>query len=125
MDWLGISPGDFWARIAPRSSELTLEMNELTLSVLGPWLGVLLWLLLLALPLKGVYRSDSVTGSLYVLFLLASAMIITLRFGCPWLEHPLDSHLGIFFCTVLGLSLWRWSRGSRKKSLIKQERATP
>jgi uncharacterized membrane protein len=85
---------------------------------LGPWLGVLFWLLLLLVPLSGIHRMQRVTGASYVLFLVASAALLCVMFCIPWVGRDLSHTLIAILLGAAVLGDWRWRKGSSTARLV-------
>lgn len=101
---------DFWQKAEVAGSEITLAPTELTPKTLGPWLGVLFWFLVLAIPLSGIQRPQPLTGASYVLFLVASATLLGVMFGRPWIGHDLNIEtLGLLVGAAV-IGSWRWHK---------------
>jgi hypothetical protein len=103
---------NFWQKVVVAGSELSLAPTELTLKTLGPWLGVLFWFILLAIPLSGIQRPQPLTGASYVLFLVASATLLSVMLGRPWVGHHINTATFGILLGAVTLGSWRWQRGS-------------
>ena len=99
---------EFWQKVAFSGNELSIAPGELNLKILGPWLGVAFWLILLAMPLSGIQRADRVTGATYLLFMFAVSVTITILFWRPWSDQTLDAHFGGLLLFLSAVSIWRW-----------------
>jgi hypothetical protein len=125
---IDVFSADFWQKAAIAGSEITLAPSELTPKALGPWLGVLAWFILLAIPLSGIQRPQPLTGASYVLFLVASASFLGVMLGRPWIGRDLNIEtFGLLVgATVLGS--WRWHKGSTSPPITLpeiEEKGTP
>lgn len=119
---------DFWHKAAIAGSEITLAPTELTPKTLGPWLGVLFWFVLLAIPLSGIQRPQPVTGASYVLFMVASATLLSVMLGHPWIGHDINMEALGLMLGAAALGSWRWHKGSAPPPVISpeiEEKGTP
>lgn len=103
---------DFWHKVAISGSDISLAPAELTPKALGPWLGVVFWLILLLVPLSGVQRTQPVTGASYVLFLAGSATVLGVLFCLPWIGRDLSVSTLALVTGATAIGAWRWRQGS-------------
>lgn len=102
----------FWQSVALSGSEISLTQAERSPQALGPWLGVIFWLILLLVPLTGVTRTQPVTGASYVLFLVASATVFGVMFCIPWIGRGMSMPVIALLAGATLLGTWRWRRGT-------------
>ena len=108
MDHIDVFSAEFWQKVTITGREASLLPGDLSPHTLGPWLGMVLWLALLALPLSGIQRADHITGATYVLYLVASGITLMILFGRPWMDQSMDPGVAPWILFFLTLSAWRW-----------------